>query len=255
MGFIDDTKSIGTYEKKENPFIKIGADHPSIIRLLGDGTGRGRDMKAILFWSHWLDDIKRGNDRGVGITCPGLSSGCPVCIANAGLEKTDPRRVGSSRRYATNIYDMTPVRKCSECKTEYTAKNDVYPDFCPCGGELSPEQPSNIIKILAKGPRLFEQFHSLERAVRDRKFKGDPKDPEAFYPLDAFDIQLITNGEGRETNTLAVPQPDIYQIDLTEKLFDIRRIVAPLPVPVIKELLSGADYYELVKSEYYRVGE
>ena len=145
-----------------------------------------------------------------------LGDTCPVCKENfriineakaEGLEYKEYRNRLRNRteRYFANVLDLTDVKICPKCGNEIHKKEDgTWPDACDsCGAILTTvePQPSNTVKIFAKGRTLFDNFNTFaelyDKPVNSYNIAVIVKDPRevSVTPLLTEDYEVTYDKE------------------------------------------------------------
>jgi hypothetical protein len=224
-------------------FIKLSNEHQSVVRIL--------DAKPEVSWSHFVPKAhhafpKANNGKGMSFMCPGMDT-CPICAWNKQQKSKDSKTkdvINASKKYTFNVLDRTSVKTCPSCGAEYYEIQNNYPDECECGEKLDKieEAPRNKIQIMQKGKRVIDQLKALE----EQKDFGDVRE---------YDIRFHTMGQGTESMTTCIPSQkaklDLVKIlgkDWEEKKYNIKDVVTPLSAESISKILSGEDYYSVVKN-------
>lgn len=208
MSFADTTKQQNTVFKKAE-YIELPQGR-SVIRILNES--------AIKKMIHYV--------RRVSLEC--LGEDCPICMSNGKIIRDNPENFRQAKsyyprrpRFFCNVLDRTPVKLCPKCGKANKAINNVFPMVCgACQENIVPVavRPLEKIKVLIKGPELFEQFNGFETNMQNEK--GEP------MRLQDYDFILNVSGTGQETKTQAIPltsSNDVVSIN-EEDLFDLEEV-------------------------------
>jgi len=251
-----DRTSTSYSNKQKLSFIKLTPGQ-HLIRLL-------QPIEEIkLAYTHWV--------KGTSLECPGENE-CPLCLnnkdilASVGGEYKKAKEVTGFNpwqvRYYANILDLTPVKVSPNSENGFENKRDQAGDWgavCEdCGDSLASVQvrPSNTIKILAGGKKLFEALESIDLSITvpdETKPYTLPDGSIAFEEkkigIENYDVALMTVGVGRERLVTPVPQAhrnQVYNLEEREdELFDLDRALVVLTPPEIVDLLSGVTLRDI----------
>jgi len=188
---------------KRPKFVSFLEGSPRIVRIL--------DENAYGIMRHW---IRIG--KPFPIMC--LGDECPICKKNAEIRAQYPDDFGDVKgylprqyRWMVNVLDRTPVVKDPETGEEYygvvSGKAVTFPTVTSDGLRSLVDQqpaPSNTIKVLERGKRLFElikTFHLESLAI-------DDDTGEESGGINTFDIKLVTLGKKQSMTISVVP---LYQ--------------------------------------------
>lgn len=223
---------------------------------LGTHTVRILNSPATLIYTHW---IKTGTTPGSSIKCLG-DNNCPICINNEKirLERPDDFRdvagyIPWQQRWFTNVLDRTVLKTCTNenCGEDNTLLEDGvhYPSNCwKCNTsllEINPA-PSNTVKVLSRGPRLFvEKIEPIDLVTQD--VDGNP------LGITNFDISLVVQkGSNKYPDIGAVAQAsrnDKIEID-KEELFDLDKVVIVLDSTEIIQHQRGVSFKDIFAARY-----
>jgi len=226
--------------------IRQGTSSPSLkfLNPVGRATFRILEESARKFSAHYVNRTT--------IQC--LGEDCPVCELNQlviskkpnpKIYRQDPGFSPIMQRFAVNVLDKTLIKKCPNCNAENSFNN---PNCAKCNAFITgvAPEPSNTVKILQKGVKLFEQLNSLNDAVLN--VRGDK------IGLTNFDINLIVTGSGTQTTYTAIPSvsPQVMNGDeippevAPEPLFDLDKAVLKLERDEILSLKSGVNVRDIL---------
>ena len=104
-------------------------------------------------YTHWIAT----DGTRMPFTC--LGENCPVCRRNAKIEDPDhdPDYIERTRKYASNVVDLTKVKKCPECGT-INARNATKCQNDECNKILIEveAEPMNMVRYLEGTWTLYE---------------------------------------------------------------------------------------------------
>lgn len=220
--FADTSDDKRNTEYKKTEFMKMTDGNSYTVRIL--------EPKSKKVFSHFLA-------KKYSVECPG--DDCPMCKRNSEIYARDdknyykdPDYVSRQKRYYVNVLDKTEVKTCGKCGAEYTNLNK---SVCDCGEVLPEPAPSNKVKVLSKGPTVFEdQLNVYHKSIVDEQ--------KEIIGINNYDIQIVVSGRGKDTKTTVIPQPhrnspvpeglELYDLDtLTiklepEEMLDVNRGVS-----------------------------
>lgn len=187
---------------------------------------------------HWITD---GAGKRLGLNCPGERI-CPICLTNQriGYNKKHPDFISLQRRYAVNVLDVTPVKRCPTCEAPHRA--DFEGDTCSiegCNTSLADveAEPLLKVKILERGRTLMGQISALETIPHP--FSGK------VMKLNEFPIMLMATGSGTEMVITAIPQaPMDVNLDEYER-HDFSELLVLTPEE-ISHLLEGGTFRDVM---------
>lgn len=223
-----------------------GQNRIKFLNTVGRVTFRVLEDKAQKFSAHYVNRTT--------IQC--LGDDCPVCETNKSIVsknpnpkiyRNDPAYSPVIQRFAVNVLDKTLVKTCPQCGTE----NQVMAQVCvntACNTFLSSvvPAPSNHVKVLQKGVKLFDQLNSLNDAVLTNL--GDK------IGLKNFDINLVSTGSGTSTTYTAIPSPSADAMnglavppqEVPEPLFDLEKSILKLSRDEIVSLRNGVSIRDIL---------
>lgn len=217
-------KKFGNTEYKRISYLELTPGN-HVIRLL--------ESSPKVFDSHWIN--------GTSIKC--LGDDCPICQNNYRLIREDRSKekafkkakdwCPSTARYFINVYDRTVVKTCPECGYDNTKAGTSFPTSCgKCNASLveTVASPSNKVKVLSRGIRLFEQFETYSQNVQDET--GEPK------PITSYDYVLIVSPTSDPKLLPQEGKNDVVNVD-KESLFDLTSPLITLSVEEIAEFKRG----------------
>lgn len=228
-------------ESFTDKYIKLVAGIPVTVQILDDN--------ATLHYRHWVKTSDKPN--GFPVPCLGYNL-CPICMRNRTLGENaskHPDYLPYQKRYLVNVLDVTMVKKSP--KTEevfYGVTNSqgvsTYPAVDKEGNSLAevPETPLNQVKILERGPDLFEKkFGPLEGRV-----KGSDR---RVLNINEFPMELVLEGTGRDTNITPFPLPGdprtVNPADFLDKKFDLGEGVK-FTADEIRLILNGTTITDIL---------
>lgn len=230
--FFDTTRP----EKKANTFRRAEfIDLPqgqTTIRIISTPE------EACKFYTHFI--------KGVSIKC--LGEDCPVCKSNMKICAENPDSFRDiqgwnprQERFAVNVFDKTPVKRCS-CGAEVKKNGNAYPSICPkCSLPIVAveETPLNKVKVLAKGITVAELLNSIDSSILDND--GNK------VGINNFDIVLYVTGTGKQQKIAPVPLSDKREpVEYNpEDKFDLTKIAIELNPEEILELQKGISLKDI----------
>jgi len=228
--------------------VRQNTSGPSIkfLNPVGRATFRILEENARKFAAHFVNRTT--------IQC--LGEDCPICELNKIIISKNPNpkiyRQDSAfspiiQRFAVNVLDKTLVKKCPSCQNE-NALNTPNCSNSKCNTfitGIAPE-PSNTVKILQKGVKLFEQLNSLNDAVLNVN--------QDKIGLTNFDINLVVSGTGTQTTYTAIPSVstevmngmEVPPLVVGEPLFDLDKAILKLDRDEILSLKSGVNVRDIL---------
>jgi hypothetical protein len=174
-----------------------------------------------------------------------LDEQCPICENNRKIlfehpedyrdvKEWNPRRA----RYSINVLDKTKTKVCEKCGEEIKAD---LPVCTACSTVLGEAKPLNKVKILSRGPTLFEDLKVMSRSIRN----------EEDEPIDirAYDYMLVVRGEGRDTTITVIPRyfPGKEALENMEglELFDLSKSMIVLSPEEMLDVFNGASLKDI----------
>jgi hypothetical protein len=154
-----------------------------------------------------------------------LGDECPICANNKALIMQFPDTFKEEPKYSprrtvclANVLDMTLVRECPKCHTEYHSAKGQPPMTCKCGEILSAEPaPSMKIKVLSRGVTLFDQLDAINNAILDESGER--------VGVTGYDITFVINGTGKNKVITPIPGRVSPMLAYNEKdLYDLETV-------------------------------
>jgi len=259
MAFISDEKKQSNRRTNTSVsrYVKLEEGKPTFIQVL--------ESSAKEYFKYWLKD---STGRNVGYASPGYDT-CPLTKRNMGLGKGHPDYIKPQYTYTVNVLDVTPYKVCPECEAAYYPTE--APSVCECGKGLADikPQPLNMVRILERGRRLFEQLRTLDQGTPILDDAGDPTydddGNQLFNPIvrdsngDAlnitqFVVQIVRTGQMQSTVTTAVPMLHLPAVDINDyadQLYDLpQSMVTPDEVlAIVEKRVPVADIYAARQAE------
>lgn len=213
-------------KEKRTEFLKLSDGHTYSIRIL--------EPKATKVFTHFL---------GGRYTVRCLGDNCPICKKTMELAakypetyKREPGYAPRQKRYYVNVLDKTNVKKCPECGTEYLNPNVGICSSCSVA--LGDPEPSNTVKMLAKGPAVFGQLNDINKAVLDQQ-----REP---IGINNYDLSLVVSGRGKETKITVVPQPQNNEpVEGELELFEISKTLIELEPDEMLDVQRGVSLKDI----------
>jgi hypothetical protein len=214
------------------------------LSATGRAVFRILDEKARKFSAHY---VNKTTVQCLGEECPICESNGLIMVKNPNpkVYRQDPGFSPIIQRFAVNVFDKTLVKKCPQCKVENPVS---LPNCTGCNAFITgvAPEPSNTVKILQKGVKLFDQLNSLNDAVLNSL--GDK------IGLTNFDINLITSGTGTQTTYTAIPSitPQVMAGEtvvlevVPEPLFDLDKAVLKLDRDELLSLKNGVGVRDIL---------
>lgn len=229
MAFLPEiTKSDRQRNVGVSPFVRLDEDKPVVVQVL--------DKEAVAYFKYWFKDSA---DQWVGYVSPGYDE-CPITQHNQQIGKGNPGYIKPQMKYAVNVIDLTKAYTCPECNTVYMVGQK--PDTCTCGHDMSDVKfaPMNRVRILERGPQLFEAiaYYNDEQPLMESNPDYDPEDPRSepsicvgYVPtvpdpddperqmrLQEFALQITRSGTGLKTSYKVVPMISARIEDISDYL-------------------------------------
>jgi hypothetical protein len=223
---IDEKKPTGTGKFKKILYMDT-SEGTHILRIL--------DNTATKFYVHYMGFSY--------VKC--LGEECPICETNRKLMYTNPENFRDDKlwkarmaRFYVNVLDKTKAKVCHNCGTE--TKNVQQTVCSSCQTVLGEPEVLNKIKVLAKGPSLFENINMLADTVRS--------DNDEIYPITAYDWVLVVKGEKKDTVSTISPKfvETKQNVDLDGlELFDLENAVLSLTREEMLDVLNGTSLKDI----------
>ena len=218
---------------RRTEFLSLPTGTSSTIRIL--------EEEAVLFKTHYLS--------GYTIKCSGED--CPLCVINRELImqypetfRDDARFVPQRNRYYVNVLDKTPAKHCDSCGSDTKDLSQMVCFKCKRSTALVDATPINQVKVLAKGPTLFNMLDDVNSAVL-----VDPSDPNSeLVGISNFDITLVIRGTGLDTTTTPIANPSanaVVNLSDYDDLFDLDEAIISLEPSEVLELQSGVSLKDI----------
>lgn len=216
-----DTSSLKTAsepraEKTEriSPYLKVGSD-PVVVRILS--------KNAFMYYRYWAD-------VNIGTKDSKIIDGRPVITGMHSPMKTymdsmkdgDPRFRRPSRRWVMNVLER---------------KLDA-------NGLPSNKVEDNSVKIWDFGAEVAKQLAHLDGRVRDRN------KPSRQLSINEFDMEISTDGVGRDRHTLVQAHYDFDELVPELKalqVYDLEKMYAPFPNDVVQKIIDEEPYNDVMQ--------
>ena len=200
MAFIRDQEQ---RERKVFPskYVRLDEDKPVMVQILQES--------APDYYKFWTKD---STGRNFAYVSPGYNV-CPLTQRNITVGKDSKQYIRPSHKYATNVWDITPVIKCSECETPHRPDNlsTESENLCNnCSTTLDgiAPVPYNEVRILERGVQLFGQLSGLagddEKGTPPQVINSEGK----HLKITEYPMTIIRIGTGSKTNYTVVPHAD-----------------------------------------------
>ena len=237
MPFLPENKDQKT--KFVNNYLTLREGFPVLIQILEDASQK---------FQHWMKTSDK--PKGFPVPCLGYRD-CPICLRNRSLGenyKEHPDFIPVSKRYLVNVVDLSPCKRSGD--EVYLGVPDetgklVFPVRDSKGNSLEDVQvtPVNEVKILERGPELFEK--KLRPLTTGAVTDADDNPLE----ITQFPIQLTVTGSGRTTDVGAVPKPfskyKINPADYSDKLIDLTAGLR-FSSDEIEEMMKGTTFTDVL---------
>lgn len=223
-----------------NNYLTLREGFPVLVQILGDATQK---------FQHWMKTPDK--PKGFPVPCLGYRD-CPICLRNRSLGENyreHPDFISVAKRYLVNVVDLTPCKRSGD--EVYLGVPDntgklVFPSQDSKGNSLEsvPVTPVNEVKILERGPDLFE------KKLRPLAVAGAVTDADD-NPLDItqFPIQLTLTGSGRTADVGVVPKvgnrSTINPNDYQDKLIDLTAGLR-YTADEIEEMMHGTSFADIM---------
>lgn len=216
-------------------------ESPWLRTKVGDYTIRILSTEEMVYWRYWIPTINVGG-RPTGKSIA-VGRDNPIKTAMEALGKDHPRYMKPQRRFVLNVYDRTPIAKFADGRIEYADDTGAYWEAPgkPYTGML---EPHNVVKIFEFGSQTLELLTNLQRRMRSRI------DPSRMLGINDGDIILQIRGESTGKTTFPAQGFDEAPIAMEGlKLYDLKKIYAPLPNDAVDALFNrNADWNEVMTS-------
>ena len=148
-------------------------------------------------------------------------------------------------RFVVNVYDRTPVALINDLV--------VYPDdngqYISGSKEQPTTEPHNKIMLLEGSSGKVGGKHMLQKIMNISNELVSYSTGKPVTLADA-DIQMITNGQGIDTDRSFIPGMNQLPIEYAHTdLYDLESFIKPWPHVAINALLTGAEY-NATRDEY-----
>jgi len=231
MAFVTPKERTATESKfRKTNFISLPTGTTSTIRIL--------DEKATDSYYHYIGRYS--------VKC--LGSDCPVCASNREIYMQDneefrknPSYFGRRTRYFVNVLDKTLAKRCDSCGADIKEVHLVICPKCQTSIATVTPQPINEVRVLSKGPQLFED----QLSVLDTAVTGPDGEP---LGITGFDINLVVRGTGKDTVTTAIPNaastaPVVLKEE--DEIYDLSEALIILQPSEMLELVSGVSLRDI----------
>lgn len=226
FGSTIDEKGDGKKSKfKKTEFIQLGqGEH--VIRLL--------EPVEVKKYAHYVNYA--------WLKC--LEESCPVCDNNRKILYEHPEDFRDVKgwnpkraRYFINVLDKTKTKICPDCGEEVKG---LAPTCPACGTVLGEAKPLNKVKVLSRGPTLFEDLKVMSRTVRN--------EADEAIDIRTYDFALVVKGEGRDTVITVVPKyigKSVFEDLEGKELFDLSNVMITLTAPEMLDVFNGASVKDI----------
>jgi len=220
----------------ESPFVKF---------VPGERVLRVLDTDAITYFRYFLKVNFGGDQRFRSINVGGYHNPVKEFMDNLGEDHPDYAR--PQKRYIINVLDRTPVKKTEKGVTVLPGEGGKYPAIDPTFNEDVSSQdpvPNNRVMILEMGITLYDNLVDLSEAgIRS-------PDTYEVMTIHDFDVRIRTKGQGRDRRQSVIASTessnDFPSDAFTRERYDLQKIIEPLPDELLKEVLEGGDYMEIL---------
>lgn len=248
MSFSDELPKKTSGETAKRPstdYVKFTPDYRVVLRMLDD--------HARTIWKHWIPQANKG--KGLSANCPNVRSDMSVCPIEAEirhLPKDSQERKDKSarRRFVVNVLDRTPYTTCTACNTPTPQTRTKECVSCHADTSRLDFKPLNKIKIMEGGVKLFNQTLNPIQQMQSEDYDG--------AGITDYDIVFTTNGEGRDKQISAIPQPpkklpaDVFVDPMTgeqQQVYNLDDLAEPSSLEEIKLMLEGASFQEILSAK------
>jgi hypothetical protein len=193
------------------------------------------DSEAETEFSHWIN--------GTTIKC--LDEDCPQCALNKQIIVEHPKDFRQVKGYSprtqkflVNIMDLTPVKTCPKCQTQNSKSANICSNCEQLITEVVPA-PSNKVKVLTRGVKLFEQFNAAEDYLNS--LEGEQ--------LKVVDVAMVINVSGSGTQKVPTAFPTNKKLDPIPEgleLFDLKTVSLTLTRAEMIKLMSGVTLKDIL---------
>ena len=201
MAFIKEKSEFrGERKRFPNKYVRLDEGKPVIVQILED--------EAADYYKFFLRDSA---GRGVSYTSPGYNE-CPIRRRNLSVGENSPQYLKAQHKHAVNVWDITPMVRCSECQEPHRPDSITTGDnLCSnCSASLLDiaATPYNEIRILERGPKLFGQLAGLagdeDKNIPPQVLGANGKPVE----ITQYPITIIRSGTGLgNTSYSVIPHP------------------------------------------------
>ena len=232
MPFIQKPKEVAGQKRdfRKTEYITLVDGTTSTIRVLND--------EAYMVRYHYIN--------GATVRCLSDDVGCPVCDKNQMLISQHPDDFRSQpgwsprrTRYYVNVLDKTVAKVCPNCSYEEKNPTAVFCSKCNTSLAAVEAAPLNSVKVLAKGPALFDQLNGLDSFVTSSD--------GSVVGITGFDVQLVVRGKGKETTITAIPGiPSDNGVEISDDaLFNLEEAIITLSKQELVDLQSGVSLRDI----------
>jgi hypothetical protein len=208
----------------------------------GQYTIRILDAEAATEFSHYINNTT--------VKC--LDDDCPQCEQNKSLISQYPKDfrdqkgyVSRTQKFLVNIMDLTPVKVCPQCQAENVKSANQCSACETLITEVKPA-PSNKIKVLSRGVKLFDQFNTAEaylNGLEDEQLK-------------LTDVAIVINVSGQGKNKVPTAIPTSKKLGpLPEglELYDTKTVSLTLTRPEFIKVMEGVSLKDVLASRQAKV--
>lgn len=227
MPFADTTTPV-RFQIKKTQFLPLTG---------GNYTVRILDQAAICLYTHYINKAT--------VEC--LGEECPICSNNQRLILENPKDFrdvpgysSRTRRYLVNVLDKTLVKKCPKCGTDNYDLSAAGTTCYSCSELLVSvvPEPSNTVKILAKGVQVFDQLNSIDMSILNDN--GEP------IGLTNYDLVLRVTGSGNKRIVTPIPMSgSVEPVDPGLEKFDLAKVTIKLTPEEMLDLQRGVSLRDL----------
>jgi len=174
-----------------------------------------------------------------------LEEACPLCENNRKIFYEHPKDFRDVKgwnpkraRYSINVLDKTKTKVCEKCQEEVKGESPVCP---ACGTLLGEAQPLNKVKVLSRGPTLFEDLKVMSRSIRNEQ--------DECVDIRTYDFMLVVKGDGRDTVITVVPRyfpgKDTLEDLEGKELFDLSKSLITITAEELVDMVNGASIKDI----------